>query len=823
MDTLLQDIKSGVRMLLGRPGFTLITAVTLALGIGANTAIFSITDKLLIRSLAVEKPEQLVLINSVSVSPHFVSNAFSYPDFNDYRAKNEVFDGMFVFNRTQLELNSNDQTELVESEYVSSNYFKVLGVRPALGSAFSPEEDSAASPSQVVVISDSFWRTHFGADPNTIGRTITLNNFPLTVIGVAPPEFTGMILEEPAAIWVPVRMHEQLAQSKFIENRKDHFLLMVGRIKEGVSAAQAQLGMDILAQQVKEANTPSGVITKGLPFSEQHIQFEPGGQGISILRKKFSQPLKLLMAVVALVLLIACTNVAGLLLARGVTRRKEMAIRRALGAGGFRLARQLMTESLLLALTGGAAGLLLAPWLVSLLIKSQTRLSIARGILGEGLDRRVLLFSILTTMLAGLLFGAVPAWQGARTDLLPAMKDEGTVSMRGEHRFNVRSLLVVTQLALAVIVLIGAGLCIKSLQKLLAIDPGYQSAHVIMSPLELDEKKYDAGRARALKDQLIERLRSMPAVDDVSYGLVMPLSGSRYMSSIFVEGRKPLPDEQMAFDMNDVGPRYHEAMGIRILEGRGFTEQDREGAPGVVIINEAMSRKLFPGEKTIGKRLQLGTNTPPLEIVGIAANIKHHDLTEDPLPHFDLPGLQRKSGSYTNIVLRTHGRASDSVAAVRDEIRSIDPSLPVSNVKTMSEQIGNALSAMSLASTLVGVFGVVALMLAAIGLYGVMAYAVAQRTREIGIRMALGAQMGDVLGMIIKQGMTLTIVGVGLGLGAAYLLTRMIASFLYGVSPTDPAVFGIISVVLIGVALGACLVPARRASRVDPMIALRYQ
>jgi putative ABC transport system permease protein len=823
MDALIQDLRSGVRMLLRRPGFTLITVVTLALGIGANTAIFSITDKLLIRSLPVEKPEQLVLINSVSVSPHFVGNAFSYPDFNDYRSQNDVFDEMFVFNRTKLELNSNDQPELLESEYVSSNYFRVLRVKPALGSTFSPEEDSQTSLPQVVVISDSFWRTHFGADPNTIGRTITLNNVPLTVIGIAPPEFPGMILEEPAAIWVPVRMHSQLARSKFIENRKDKFLLMVGRIKDGVSTAQAQIGMDLVAQQVKEANTPAGVITKGLPFSEQHIQFEPGGQGISILRKRFSQPLKLLMAVVALVLLIACTNVAALLLARGVTRRKELAIRRALGAGGFRLARQLMTESLLLALVGGGAGLLLAPWLVTLLVKSQASLSIAQGILGEALDRRVLVFSILTTILAGVVFGVVPAWQGARTDLLPAMKEEGGVSMRGEHRFNIRSLLVVTQLALAVIVLIGAGLCIKSLQNLLAVDPGYQSANIIMVPLELDEKKYDTVRGKALKGQLIERLRSMPVVDEVSYGLVMPLSGSRYMSSVFVEGRKPLPDEQMAFDANDVGPRYHETMGIRILEGRGFTEQDRDGAPGVVIINEAMARKLFPGESAIGKRLQQGTNAPALEIVGIAANIKHHDLTEDPIPHFDLPSLQRTYASYTNIVVRTSGRASGSIAAVRDELRALDPSLQVSGVKTMSEQIGKALSAMSLASTLVAVFGVVALMLAAIGLYGVMAYAVAQRTHEIGIRMALGAQVSDVLGMIIRQGMTLTIVGTGLGLGASYLLTRTVASFLYGVSPTDPSVFAIISVVLVGVALGACFVPARRASKVDPMIALRYE
>src|SRR5215471_16745116 len=401
MDTLIRDFKSGVRMLLGRPGFTLVTVITLALGIGANTAIFSITDKLLIRSLAVENPEQLVLINSVSVSPHFVGNAFSYPDFKDYRAQNEVFSGMFAFTRATLELSTNDQTLAVESEYVSSDYFEVLGVRPSLGRAFSGQEDLASSPPPVVMISDAFWRTHFGADPNLIGKPITLNNVPLTVIGVVPPEFTGMIIEEPAAIWVPVRMHAQLAQSKFIESRKDHFLLMVGRIKDGVSAAQAQIGMDLVAQQVKEANTPAGVTTKGLPFGEQHIQFEPGGQGISLLRKRFSSPLKLLMSVVALVLLIACTNVAGLLLARGLTRRREMAIRRALGAGGFRLARQLMTESLLLAVVGGAVGLLLAPWLVTLLVKSQSRLSLAQGLLGDGLDRRVLVFSIVTTLLAG--------------------------------------------------------------------------------------------------------------------------------------------------------------------------------------------------------------------------------------------------------------------------------------------------------------------------------------------------------------------------------------------------------------------------------------
>ena len=823
METLLQDLRFGARILMKKPGFSLIVVITLALGIGANTAIFSVTDKLLIRSLPVKEPQQLVLINSVSVSPYFVSNAFSYPDFNDYRAQNEVLSGLLAFTKTQLEMNTRDLVERVESEYVSTNYFDVLGVRLGHGRSFAPEEDRAPGAQPVVVVSDAFWHKRFSADPNLIGQTITLSGFPLTVIGIAPPDFTGMILEEPTEIWVPAPMHPQLAQSKFIENRKDHWLLMLGRIKDGISQAQAEAGMDLLAQQVKDANTPPGVTTKGLPFGEQHIKFEPGGRGISILRKRFSTPLTLLMAVVGLVLLIACTNVAGLLLARGVRRRREMAIRRAMGASGLRLARQLLTESLLLAAAGGAAGLLLAPWLVTLLVKTQARLSLAQGLLGEGLDQRVLVFSALTTLVAGVVFGIIPSWQGTKADLVPALKEEGGVFDRRAPRLSLRSLLVVTQLALAMIVLIGAGLCIKSLRNLLAIDPGYQTESVLMVPLELDQKKYNEARGRALQQQIIERLSSMPGAEGVSYGLVMPLSGSRYMSSIFVEGRQRLPDEQMAFDANDVGPRYHETMGIRIVEGRGFTEQDREGAPGVVIINQAMARSLFPGETALGKRLMLRTNTPSLEIIGIASDIKHHDLTETPIPHFDIPALQRGYQAYTNFVVRVKGRGADSISAVRDELLALDSSLPVSEIKTMSEQIGKALAAMRLASTLVGIFGVVALALAAIGLYGVMAYAVAHRTREIGVRMALGAQMGDVLKLVVKQGMKLTIIGVGVGLGAAYGLTRTIASFLYGVSPTDPLTFVVISLVLAGVALGACFVPARRAAKVDPMVALRRE
>ncbi len=823
MQTFWQDLRYGARMLLKKPGFTLIAVITLALGIGANTAIFSVADKLLVRSLAVKEPGQLFLINSVSVNPYFVSNAFSYPNFSDYRAQNQVLSGLLAFTTTQLEFKTNDRVERVSGEYVSGNYFDVLGVRAARGRTFSPEEDRAPGTQPVAIVSDGFWRRRFGADPNLIGQTIMLNNIPLTVIGVAPPSFNGMILEEPTEVWVPALMHPQLAQSKFIENRKDGWLVLMGRIKEGVSPAQAEASLDTLAQQIKEANTPPGTITKGLPFSEQHIKFEPGGRGISILRKRFSSPLKLLMAVVGLVLLIACANVAGLLLARGVARRKEMAIRLAMGARGWRVARQLLTESLLLAVAGGAAGLLLAPWLVTLLVKTQARLSIAQTLLGETVDLRALAFTALATLLAGVVFGVVPAWQNAKADLVPALKEEGGVSNQRERRFGFRSLLVVTQLALAIVVLTGAGLCIKSLRNLLAIDPGYRTESVLVAPLELDEKKYDKARGAALQRQFLERLSALPGVESVSYGLVIPLSGSRYMSSLFVDGRQPLPDEQMAFDANTVGPRYHETMGIGIVAGRGFTERDRAGAPGVVIINETMARRFFPGESALGKRLRLGTGAPPLEIIGVARDIKHHDLTETPIPHFDLPALQRDYDSYTNFVVRVKGRAADLVPSVRGEMLALDTSLPANDITPMSEQIGKALSAMRLASTLIGVFGLVALLLASIGLYGVMAWMVSRRTREIGVRMALGARGPDVLRLILKQGMLLVAIGVAAGLGAAFIATRLVESLLYGVSRTDPATFAMVALLLAVVALLACWIPARRATKVDPMIALKYE
>jgi len=823
MQTFWQDLRYGIRMLLKQPGFTIVAVITLALGVGANTAIFSVTDKLLIKSLPVQHPEQLVLITSVSVNPYFVGNAFSYRVFNDYRSNQKVLSGLIGFHRTQLEWNTGNRIERISSEMVSGNYFDVLGIRAARGRTFLPEEDRAPGTQPFVVVSEAFRQKYLG-DEDPIGKKLTLNDQPLTVIGVAPRDFSGMTLESPTDVWVPVLMHPLLMQSKFIENPRDGFLQLMGRVKEGVPISQAETEFDLVAQRIKEANTPAGTITKGLPFSEQHMKFEPGGKGISILRKRFASPLKLFLVVVALVLLIACANVAGLLLARGLARRKEIAIRLSLGANSWRLTRQLMTESLLLALIGGSLGLLISPWLVTLIVKSQSRLDIARTLLGQGVDRRVLAFTAVTTVVAGLIFGVIPAWQSSKAQLVPVLKEQGGISNQRERRFNFRSLLVVSQLAISIVVLIAAGLCIRSLRNLLAIDPGFKAENLLVIPFELDEKKYDEARGAVLQHQVFERLANLPGVEASSYGLVMPFSGSKFMSSIFVEGRAPQPNEQNAFDASVVGPRYHETMGIKMIAGRGFTEQDTANAPKVVVINETLAQRLFPGENALGRRLMRNTKGPSLEIIGITADSKHHDLTESPVPHFDLPALQKGYDSYTNIVLRTKNDPADLVAAVRAELLSLDPSLDLSDISPMSTQISNALAAVTLASTLVGVFGFLGLLLASVGLYGVMTWIVSRRTREVGIRMALGAEPHDVLRLVLRQGMILTGGGLLIGLVAAFAATRLLdTQQLYGVKPTDALTFAGGALVLTVVSLLACYIPARRATKVDPLVALRYE
>ena len=825
MRTLWQDIRYGFRVMLKSPGFTAVAVVVTALGIGANTAIFSLIDKLLWRPLPVSAPDELVLLSAESLNPRFLNTIFSYPDYADYRDLNQVFSGLIAFRDAEVSVGSGEEAERTNGELVSGNYFEVLGVRAARGRAIQTEDDSAPGKSPVVVLSHGLWQRRFGADPGIVGKSVTLGGGSYTVIGVAPPGFNGLALERPTYFWVPLAMQEQLTSEKLFApgNRGAAWLRLMGRLKPGVSQAQAQAGLDVLARQVREANTPEA--ERGRPFYERRMLLEPGGNGISILRKELSKPLTLLLATVGLILLIACANVANLLLARAAARRKEIAVRLALGASRWRIVRQLVTESLLLAASGGAAGLLFAEWLAELLLTyNPYKIDLAQTTFGRTLDARVLLFTLLVSALSGLVFGLAPALQSSRPDLIPALKGEVSALRQGARRLGPRSLLVVLQVALSVVVLVGAGLLVRSLRNLFAIDPGFKPAGVLLVPVSLPSKSYDQARGREFFRELTERLRALPGVESVSTATVTPLGGGVYTRSVTVEGYTPEPGQNLGVDSNEVGPGYHELMGIPLVQGRGFNEQDRAGAPPVAVINEAMARAYFPGQNPVGKRLWLGKGSKPLEIVGVARDSKYHNLVESPLPHFDTPILQDPYAYlYVTVYVRTSGEASALLPAVRREVKALDPRLTLAGAETLSEQLGDSLAAARMAATLTTLFGLVALLLSAVGLYGAISYSVLQRTREIGIRMALGARGPDVLVLVIGKGVLLTAVGAGVGLAAALALTRLARSLLYGVSATDPATFAAITLLLSAVALLACYIPARRATKVSPTVALRYE
>jgi predicted permease len=814
-----QDLRFAFRMLLKNLSFTAMAALTLALGIGANTAVFSLIDKLLWRTLPVASPEQLVLLSAESSNPHFLHNVFSYPDYVDYRERNQVLSGLLAFRRADLSLGAGDEAEKVAGEFVSGNYFDLLGVKMARGRGFLPAEDQTPGARPVVVLSYGLWQRRFDAAPDLIGRTVTLNEVKLTVVGIAPRGFTGLLFEHAAELWAPVMMQEQLQPgSPPFDARQMGSLRLIGRLKPGVSLVQAQASLDVLAHQIRESYTPPD--RRNQPFYERRLLLEPSGQGISALRQQLREPLKLLLAVVGLILLIACANVANLLLARATARRKEIAVRLALGASRARLIRQLLAESASLALLGGALGLLFAPWLTNLLTSFQWwQIRVAQTPLGETLDTRVLGFTLLVSVLAGMIFGLIPALQSSKPDLIPALKEGATLSYH-ERRANARHLLVIAQVALSVVVLVGAGLLIRSLRHLFTIDPGFKAEGVLIVPVNLPAQKYDEAKGREFVRQFSERLKALPGVQAVSEATVIPLSGNRFTRSVTVEGYQTRRGEVLGVETNNVGPGYHELLGIPIVQGRGFTERDREGAPDVAVINEAFARLYFPGQNPLGKRLNLGAD---FEVVGVTRDIKYHELTERPLPHFDLAGRQMGFSRSTNLHLRTSLKAASLIPAVRREARMLDPGLGILEVQVLDEVVANSLTTARMAATLTGLFGLIALLLAAVGLYGVTSYTVTQSTREIGVRMALGAQARDVLRLVVGQGMALTVIGLAIGLSGALLLTRLMTSLLFGVSATDPLTFVVIVLLLLGVTLVACYLPARKAAKVDPMEALRHE
>ena len=836
MESVIKDIRFAARGLLKRPGFTAIAVLTLALGIGANTAIFSVVNATLMRTPPVSEPERLVFVFSGPAG-----SVFSYPDYAAMRDQNNVFDGLIAWGGIAASLNSNDQTDLVSGAIVTGNFFDVLGVRAQLGRVITTEDDKTPGAHPVAVISQGLWKGRFAGDPNIIGRQLLLNGNNFTVIGVLPAGFEGLQLGNPRDLYVPMMMQATMRPPRagysgemnpdLLQVRGNRWLFSVGKLKPGVSAEQAQSSLSLIAKQLEEAYPQSNRGRSSVSVSPLSASDDPAA------RQQLSSVARLLMGVVGIVLLIACANVANLLLARSSARTKEIAVRLAIGATRGRIVRQLLTEGVLLATIGGAAGLLLAWWIT----RSFSAASPPTGALPItpqfSIDLRVLLFTLGLSLMAGVIFGLAPALRASKPALIPALKDDAAAFFERTRTFGLRNLLVVTQVALSVVLLIAAGLFLRSLWQARTIDPGFDAEKIVGLPLNINLLRYTRAQGREFYRQVIERVEAIPGVESASLARIAAVSGNASVRSLLIEGRAgsenqfrsdgagagAVAADNESVSSNVIGPKYFQTMGVRLLQGRDFNAQDTEDHPPVVIVNEAFVRRHFPDGDAIGKRLSFGGPKGPWrEIVGIVSTSKYRSLGEAPTPVAYL-ALQQNHETGMTLHVRASVDPSSIAGAIRNEVQSLEKNLPLGNPELMSDRVANSLYAARMGAILLAVFGGLALLLASIGLYGVMSFAVARRTRELGIRVALGARPGDVFRLVLRQGMTLVIAGLVLGVGVAAMVTRLLASFLYGVSTTDAFTFTVIPVLLTLVALLACYLPARRATKVEPLIALRYE
>lgn len=833
MDTLMKDIRYGFRTLLKSPGFTFISVLVLALGIGANTAIFSVINAVLLSALPFKEPDRLVLIWGSKPQQGRAQVPFSLPNFNDVQSQTKTLEAMSAwtlgrFNLTDGEGATTVEPEQVQYALVSSNFFSTLGVSVKIGRAFRPDEEQPGQ-SRAVIISHSLWARRFNSDPNVLGKTITLDGQAYEVAGVLPADFTFLSFPKATEVWLPFGL-DSFRDRKYA--RAVGSLGVIGRMKPGVGLAEAQAELDTIARRLEEQypNFNKGWSVRAVPLHEQ-------------VTKSWRTALLVLFGAVGFVLLIACANVANLQLARVAARQKEIAIRAALGAGRLRIVRQLLTENILLATLGGSLGLLFALWGVDLLASfpyTTPSLFVPYDITREqiGIDARVLLFTVAVSVLTGVIFGLIPAFQASRTDLNEALKETGSRA-GGGMRSGARSSLVVAEIAISLMLLVGAGLMIKSFLRLQRVDPGFKPDNVLTMDINLPQTKYrENEQINLFYRELIERVRALPGVTSVGAGEYLPLSGFDSTTGIFIDGRPlPAPGESQEAHNRNVTPDYFNALGISLRAGRFFTERDNGDSPKVAIINETMAQRYWPRENPIGKRVALNfeamkfhpDRAPDLdipsgmrEIVGVVADVRHTGLMTAPVPEMYVPFEQRPIRDMT-LVVRASGDPLALTGAVRQQVLSTDPDQPVANITTMAQLLSASVAQPRFNFMLLTVFACVALALAAVGIYGVISYSVAQRTREIGIRMALGAQASDVLRLVLGQGFRLILLGLALGLLAALALTRVLAGLLFEVKPTDPLTYGAIALLLAGVAALACYVPARRAAKVDPMVALRYE
>ncbi|MCI0338910.1 MAG: ABC transporter permease [Acidobacteria bacterium] len=813
MESLFHDLRYGWRMLRARPGFAFIAVIALALGIGANTAIFSAVDVILLRPLPYPEPERLVQVYEAHPKEGYVRFSFSLPNFVDYRDQQSVFEQIAAYLRRDLNLTGAGEPERVQSAVVSAGFLPLLRVQPFLGRAFLPEE-AVPGKHRVAILSYDLWQRRFGADPRIVNQTISLSGNNFSVIGVMPESFR---FPDPfgnnplAASSMKVELLTPMAYDpKNLGDRGSHFLQVIARLKPGVLPEQAQAELRTIAGRLEQQYpTNKGWTINAFSLHDEVIQ--------SVRRT-----LLVLLAAVGFVLLIACVNVANLLLARASARQKEIAVRLALGASRWRLIRLLVTENLLLSLFGGAAGLMLAYWATEALVRlSPANVPRANEI---GINGRMLIFTLAVALLTGLVFGLIPAIQASKPDLNVSLKEGGRNVGSGGGSNRMRSMLVVAEIALSLLLLIGAGLMIRSFIGLQQVDTGYRTDNVMTMKVALPISKYrESQQQAAFYQQAIERIRALPGVESAGAVSDLPLSGDGGVFLFNIEGR-PHATAWGNAQWRAVSTDYFRTMGMRLLRGREITELDRQGAVEVLVINEAMAKKFWPGEDPIGKRIQIFDLAPRpwREIIGVVRDIKHFELAQDAGPEMFVPALQRPRIAMT-LVARTVSDPSQLAPAMREAVLSVDKDQPVYRVRTMEQFLSDMMAAPRATAYLLSALAIVAIILAAVGIYGVMSYTIAQRTHEIGIRVALGARRADVLRLVLTQGMKLAVVGIVIGTGGAVIVTRMMDPLLYGVRPNDPLTFAVVAVVLASVALLACYIPARRAMKVDPMVALRYE
>jgi len=803
-DEMFQDLRFGARMLLKSKGAAAVAILSLALGIGANTAIFSLIDALLLKPLPVKQPERLVFLEGLR---------FAHPDpvFRELSEKNTVFDGMFSFHSIEMTMSDGDQAERVIGELVSGNFFTALGVGPHLGRVFSDADDLTPGAHFVTVISYNFWRRRFGADPQIIGKKISVNNYPFTIIGVAAQGFNGVEVGVSPDLRAPMMMKREMLD--YI----DHTPVMA-RLKPGVSIGQAQIATDALYQNIIRQNNlrTSGASSPSERVFASRIQLQSAKTGVSDLRGQFSQSLILLMCLVGVVLLIACLNVANLLLARAVTRRHEIAVRLAIGAGRFRLARQLLTEGFLLSALGGLLGLVFARWGANALLGFLPQ----NATLEIKPDLRVLGFTLGVTVLTALLFGLAPALQATRFDLIPALKNDAAGAAGSRRKWGLRRSLVVLQVAMSFVLLLGGALFVRSLRNLRAVDHGYTTDQIVTMEIAPIRSGYKPEQQRNFFDQLKERVTALPGVKSATYAQ-LPIRGFFGAGEIEITGYQNRPNERPTALIHPVNPQFFATFGIPLLRGRDVNAQDSVGPYTVIIVNDSFARHFFGEENPLGKRISVGP-FKDLEIVGVVGNTKLESLKETMSRTIYYAENERFFGKQ-RLCVRATGDAGALIAAIHHEVRSLDPNLPVYNIKTFADQIDESIRQERLIAMLSSFFGFFALLLAALGLYGVMAHAVARRTREIGVRMALGAQAPAVLWMVLRETLLLVFVGVAIGMPVALAATRLIKGLLFGLGANDPLTIALSVFAMLAVAALAGYLPARRAASVDPMTVLRHE